>query len=93
MHLAETNSAITIRIPLIPGINDDEENLCASAEFIRTLPNITAVELMGYHDMAAAKYQSMGLAYQLQDIKTPGKDQLRHSVSILERSGLTVKIR
>jgi pyruvate formate lyase activating enzyme len=91
-RLAESGSAIIIRIPLIPGINDDEENLCASGEFIRSLPNITGVELMGYHDMAAAKYQSMGLEYQLQDIKAPGKDQLQGSAGMLERFGLTVKI-
>lgn len=91
-HLAETSSAITIRIPLIPGINDGEENLRASAEFIRTLPNITGVELMGYHDLAAAKYQSLGLEYPLKDISTPDRDQLRRSAGILERSGLNVKI-
>ncbi len=91
-QLAETGSAVYIRIPLIPGINDDEENLRRSAEFIRALPNITGVELMGYHDLAAAKYQALGLDYRLKELKAPGSEQLQSSASILERAGLQVKI-
>jgi pyruvate formate lyase activating enzyme len=91
-QLAETGSAIYIRIPLIPAINDDEENLRQSGEFIRGLPNITGVELMGYHDLAAAKYQALGLEYELKDLKAPSKDQLENSAKILERTGLQVKI-
>jgi pyruvate formate lyase activating enzyme len=91
-QLAEAGSAIYIRIPLIPGINDDEENLRQSGEFIRTLPNISGVELMGYHDLAAAKYAALGLDYSLKDIKAPGKDHLMRSARVLELTGLQVKI-
>lgn len=91
-QLAEAGSAITVRIPLIPGINDDEENLRASGEFIRSLPNICGVELMGYHDLAAAKYEALGLEYQLKQVSAHGKDQLLRSVKIFEHLGLQVKI-
>ncbi|MBA3073066.1 MAG: glycyl-radical enzyme activating protein [Anaerolineae bacterium] len=91
-HLTEAGSAITIRIPLIPGINDDEENLRASGEFIRSLPNISGVELMGYHDLAAAKYEALDLEYQLKTISAPGKDQLLRSARLFEHLGLQVKI-
>ncbi|MBA4383391.1 MAG: glycyl-radical enzyme activating protein [Anaerolinea sp.] len=91
-QLAEAGSSIYIRIPLIPGINDDEANLRESGEFIRALPNITGVELMGYHDLAAAKYDALGIKYQLKEIKAPGRDQLQLSATILERTGLQVKI-
>ncbi len=90
--LAEAGSAIHIRIPLIPGINDDDENLIASGEFIRSLQNISSVELMGYHDLAAAKYEALGLEYQLKHISAPGKDQLQRSAELLEQFGLQVKI-
>lgn len=91
-QLAENGSAIYIRIPLIPGINDDEENLRQSGEFIRALPNISGVELMGYHDLAEAKYEALGLNYLLKGIKAPVRDQLQLSAAILERTGLQVKI-
>ncbi|MRR29340.1 glycyl-radical enzyme activating protein [bacterium] len=90
--LAESGSAIYIRIPLIPGINDDEENLQRSGEFIRRLPNITGVELMGYHDLAAAKYEALGMDYLLKEIKAPDKNHLLNSAHILEQAGLQVKI-
>jgi pyruvate formate lyase activating enzyme len=91
-RLAESGNPICIRIPLIPGINDDEENLRQSGEFIRLLPGITGVELMGYHDLAAAKYEAQGMNYLLKGIKAPSKGQLQSSANILERTGLQVKI-
>lgn len=90
--LAESGASVMVRVPLIPGINDDHDNLHKTSEFIRALPNIICVELMGYHDMAAAKYEALGLDYQLKGIQTPGKDLLRAAADILEQSGLQVKI-
>ncbi|PKN98876.1 MAG: glycyl-radical enzyme activating protein [Chloroflexi bacterium HGW-Chloroflexi-4] len=90
--LAEAGSNITICIPLIPGINDDGDNLRASGEFIRSLPNITSVEIMGYHDLAAAKYEALGLAYQLKHLSAPDKSEMRRSAGLLEQVGLQVKI-
>lgn len=92
-QLADAGSVITIRIPLIPGINDDDENLQASGEFIRSLPNISGVELMGYHDLAASKYEALGLEYELENIIAPDKDQLVRYARLLEQLGLQVKIR
>lgn len=92
IQLANAGSAITIRIPLIPGINDDEENLQASADFIHALPNIAGIELMGYHDMAAAKYQSLGFEYPLKEIRMPSKNQLQQCARLLVKSGVNVKI-
>lgn len=91
-QLAESGSAIYIRIPLIPGINDDEENLRRSGEFIRALPNIVGVELMGYHDLAAAKYEALGMDYLLKETKAPNKLHLNQCAHILEQAGLQVKI-
>jgi pyruvate formate lyase activating enzyme len=91
-RLSETGSSVFIRIPLIPGINDDQENLNASAEFIHALSNVTGVELMGYHDLAAAKYEAMGIAYRLIETKPPAKDHLLSLARIFEQAGLQVKI-
>ncbi len=91
-QLAESGSAIYIRIPLIPGINDDEENLRRSGEFIHALPNIVGVKLMGYHDLAAAKYEALGMDYLLKETKAPNKLHLNQCAHILEQAGLQVKI-
>ena len=90
--LSEHGQSLYVRIPLIPSVNDDEENLRQSANFIAGLPNITGVELMGYHDIAAAKYEALGMAYRLNGTKPPTAEHLQQAGSILEEYGFKVKI-
>ena len=41
--LSERGHPVYVRIPLIPGVNDDEPSLCESAELLASMPNITGV--------------------------------------------------
>ena len=90
--LSEHGQSLYVRIPLIPSVNDDEENLRQSANFFAGLPNITGVELMGYHDIAAAKFEALGMAYRLNGTKPPTAEHLQQAGSILEEYGFKVKI-
>ena len=90
--LSEHGHPVYVRIPLIPGVNDDEDNLRQSGEFLTSLPNITGVELMGYHNIAAAKYEALGMAYRLNGTNPPANEHMQQAGSILEEYGLKVKI-
>ena len=90
--LSEYGHPVYVRIPLIPGVNDDDANLRQSAELLASLPNITGVELMGYHDIAAAKYEALGMPYQLNGTKPPTTEHMQQAGSILEEYGLKVKV-
>jgi pyruvate formate lyase activating enzyme len=91
--LAERGHKILVRIPLIPRINDDEENLRASGQFLASLPNLQGVELMGYHDIAQAKYEALGWDYKLPDTRPPTKEVMIHATELLNGYGLQVAIR
>ena len=91
-RLADNGQQIEIRIPLIPGINDDAENLEQTAAFIAELPNIIGVELMGYHDIAAAKYESLGMVYPLPNTAPPSENVMQKAAVYFENTGLNVKI-
>ena len=52
-----------IRIPLIPGVSDTEENLSRTAAFIASCGK-APVELLPYHKTAGAKYEMVGSVYQ-----------------------------
>jgi pyruvate formate lyase activating enzyme len=91
-RLAENGAQIVVRIPLIPGINDDQENLQNSADLIVKLPNISYVELMGYHDIARAKYEALGISYPLPRTKPPTQAALMQAAHIFEKKDLAVKI-
>jgi pyruvate formate lyase activating enzyme len=89
--LSEQGHELFIRIPLIPGINDDLENLRQTGEFLAALKNISTVELMGYHDIAQSKYQALGLDYRLPGTQPPSPESMQTATGILAGFGLNVK--
>lgn len=57
----ESGKQYVIRVPLIPGITDTDDNLAAIGEFIGDSP----AELLPYNSLAGAKYASVGKTYTL----------------------------
>jgi len=53
-----------IRIPLIDGVNSDEANIRATADFLASLPNKPErVDILPYHDIGKGKHERMGSTY------------------------------
>jgi pyruvate formate lyase activating enzyme len=66
-NLAKTSSlgkSIWIRVPLIPGINDDEEHLRKLAEYVREL-DVERTYILPYHILGVAKYMALDREYEL----------------------------
>jgi pyruvate formate lyase activating enzyme len=87
-RLSVAGAKLTVRIPLIPGINDDDESLRQSGKFLSKLPNLPEVEIMPYHDIAEAKYEALGRGYQLPGLKPPTQERLAWVVQVLQSYGL-----
>jgi pyruvate formate lyase activating enzyme len=67
--LAESGASVLFRQPLIPGVNDTEENIRATAAFIRSLGREDlGLQLIAYHRMGAAKYAALDLPYLMGDL-------------------------
>lgn len=47
--LAAVHEGIRIRVPVVPGMNDDPENLEATARFVASLPGVRRLDLLPYH--------------------------------------------
>ena len=92
-RLSAMGAKCIVRIPLIPGLNDDEQNLLESGKFIAGLSHIESVELMGYHDIAQAKYEALGREYALTGTKPPAQTKIDHAARLLRNYGLNVVIR
>ncbi|MBQ7246995.1 MAG: glycyl-radical enzyme activating protein [Lachnospiraceae bacterium] len=54
---------IFIRIPVIGGINDSNEEMKAIAAIIEPLESVREVRLIPYHSLGAEKYGSVGMDY------------------------------
>jgi pyruvate formate lyase activating enzyme len=63
-YLCSTNKAFYIRIPLIPGINDKNENMEKTAALLKDAKSLIRVELLPYNKTAGAKYLMLGKEYK-----------------------------
>jgi pyruvate formate lyase activating enzyme len=75
--LAATGATITIRIPLVKGVNDDDENIEQTALFVANLEGEKkSINILPYHNIAAGKHQRLGGSYDDGDMSEPGSDEL-----------------
>ena len=74
-HIRELGIPVWIRHVVVPGITDKYEELFALGEFLSTLSNIKALDVLPYHDMAKAKYAELGLDYPLGDTPPLTKEE------------------
>jgi len=90
--LSKSGSAIVISFPVIPGINDDDENVTRTAEFIRSLPSIDHINLLPYHRAGIEKYRSLGKPYRLENIRSPSDQEIKLVKQKMEAFGIRVGI-
>lgn len=91
-RLAELGSAIRFRMPLIPGLNDDEANIEATGRFIAGLPGASGIDLLPYHSTAKGKYAKLRRSYPGEAIPQSDPDQTARAAQILQARGLSVRI-
>lgn len=81
---------VQVRIPLIPGITDTQENLRAAFAFMRKA-GLSDVALLPYNPSAAAKYEWLGLSYKL-NVPVQGADHLAGMVRLAQEHGVKAAI-
>ena len=64
-HLRDLKIPVWIRRVVVPGKADDTEELFRLGEFLSTLSNLKALDVLPYHDMARKKYAELGMEYPL----------------------------
>jgi len=90
--LHNLGAKITIRIPLIPGVNDDNENLSQICGFLYPLQGIRDVHILPYHDFQKNKYSKLGLTYSADHIVTPTPERVSISMQQFEEKGFQVSL-
>jgi pyruvate formate lyase activating enzyme len=88
--LAAQGHRIILRVPVIPGINDDAANLDDLASFAVRLPRLAGVHLLPYHPIGTEKYARLGRQYRLPDTLAPTSERMAEVAARLEANGLRV---
>jgi pyruvate formate lyase activating enzyme len=92
LALTAVHGNIWIRVPIVPGINDDEANLEATVAFLRPLPGIARVDLLPYHPTGEAKFARVGLDCTVHGTPPPEAAHLDALAARVRAAGLNATI-
>lgn len=89
--LIAAGANVAVRIPLIPGVNDREEDIRGYRDFFRDVRPIR-VDLLPYHRAGTEKYGRLGRACPLNGIAPPSEHHMAAIAAELSLTGVPVKI-
>lgn len=88
---ASLGKEIIVRIPLIPSVNDGEENLRETGWLAREV-HAKEVHLLPFHQMGQEKWHSLDKEYECEQMPLPSEQLIARSAAILKESGVTVNV-
>ena len=85
---SKINDNIIVRVPVITGVNDSDENMSALAKFLLAKTSITRVELLPYHKLGLEKMTALGMPAVV--FETPSEAKMEELNALLVREGMTI---
>lgn len=82
-YLDEKQIPVWVRHVVVPGITDDPALLTRLGEFIGTLSNVKALDVLPYHIMGVRKYEELGLDYPLKGVEPATRNQAIEAKKII----------
>lgn len=90
--LLRSGAEVTVRIPIIPGLNDSDRHIDAFGDFISETGAAGEVHLLPYHKTGLEKYRRLGRPYRMPETPEPDPANMDRIAARLSRRGLRVKI-
>lgn len=89
--LCGTDKAVTVRVPVIPGFNDNEEDMESIAAMLAALNHVPQAELMPFHGICIGKYESLGMEYPAAGLTEPSPEKLRKLAEVYTKYRVDIK--
>jgi pyruvate formate lyase activating enzyme len=92
--LIGSGKKIMIRIPVIPGFNDDQIYFGQLRDFLASLEteSLNRISLLPYHRTGLSKYRRLNIRNRMEGVEPPSKGKMEKLRKFLSESGYKVKI-
>lgn len=90
--LFKNGKKVIIRMPVLAGVNDDDENIQKQAEFLRSCGRIEEIDLLLYHRGGEAKRKRLRKKGSAADFRAPSDQSLQNIKDRLSGYGFSVRI-
>lgn len=93
IRMVARQNQMILRIPVVPGFNDSEENIQRSVHFARELGNnLLRMELLPYHLYGIHHYDELEREYAIESIQPPTETHIAKLRDIVRSGGIDVEI-
>ncbi len=94
MLLLKSAKEIMVRIPVIPGMNDDMEHMTMLRNFLTSTRTaaLKRINLLPYHKTGAAKYKKFNIPFRMGSTEPPLKEKMQELKELFMETGIKVKI-
>jgi len=91
-RLSRAGKQIVLRIPIIPGFNDDAPAVQMAAQFAASLQNVKQIDILPYHAGGRGKAARLIGRFDLMQTHAPPNEKMSEIAEVLGTYGFEVKI-
>jgi len=92
IRIADMGKDMTVRMILIPGVNDSEDEITGRLKFIKKLGNHVKVDLIKYHKLGGGKYASLGMIEMMEGTPECPDEIADRAANIAQNMGIAVTV-
>jgi len=92
--LLESGKDIMVRVPVIPGFNDDPDYLEKLKQFLLSTKtsSLKKINLLPYHKIGSSKYKRFNIPYRMGSVEQPAKEKMQKLKEFFSEVGVKIKI-
>ncbi len=88
--IAERGNRVIVRIPVIPGFNDDSKSVEEILALLQTMPALREVSLLPFHRTGSDKYKRLDMEWKMGDVASLKEDDLQGMRATFREAGYQV---
>ncbi len=88
--LGREHGNIWVRVPIVPGLNDADDDLEATVRFAASVPGVKQVNLLAYHHTGSYKFSRLGKPYRAESVKPPAPEFFARAAARLQGLGVHI---
>jgi len=92
MKIADMGKDMIIRLVLIPGVNDSEDEIVGRLKFAKSLGDSVKVDILKYHKLGAGKYASLGMIEMMEGTPECTDELATHTADLAKSMGITATV-
>ena len=92
MRIADMGKSMTVRMILVPGVNDSEDEIIGRLKLVKSLGSHVKVDIIKYHKLGTGKYASLGMIEMMEGTPVCTDELAEYAANIARDMGLEVTI-